>query len=320
MRKSDRKGFSSVKVLRWCAAVFLAAMMTVSGVSGVFASESEGEGLSSFLGSLKDAVEGLSGEDDGVYNLLLIGVDRRDASWNGNSDSMILISVNDASGKITMMSFMRDLGVEIEGYGLNKLNSAYAIGGPDFLVSTLQNVFGVRIDNYACADFRSMIATVDALGGIEITLSDKEAELANGLIIDMAGIVGDDPEPHLFPGGGTYLSDGYQTVGYARVRFVGNNDYERTERQRSVLSSAADRIRSMSGEELASFAASAFTLIRHNLSAADILQLAAKAPDILHYDLVQSRVPYDGLYSGQNEMLIPVQPDTNERIAEELAA
>ena len=305
------------------AALLLAALVLIPGTRGAYASESaDGAGgenpLESLLESVKDAISDNTADEDGIYNLLLIGVDRRDASWNGNSDSMILISVNHNMRRITMMSFMRDLGAEIEGNGLNKLNSAYAVGGADLLVSTLKTNYGVEIDNYACADFRSMIGTVDSMGGIEITLSDEEAELANGLILDMAGIVGDDPEPHLFPGGGTYVCDGYQTVGYARIRFVGNNDYERTERQRSVLTSAAKKLSSMSGEELVSFAMSAFTLIRHDFSAASIAALAAKVPEMIQYDFVQSRVPYDGLYTGQGEMLIPVQPDTNRRIAEEL--
>ena len=113
-----------------------------------------------------------------VYNLLLVGVDRRDDSWNGNADSMILASINKTKKRITLMSFMRDLYADIPGYGVHKLNAACAYGGCSLLVKTLEENYKVHIDNYAWVDFQSMADVIDALGGVDLTITDAEASQA----------------------------------------------------------------------------------------------------------------------------------------------
>ena len=162
-----------------------------------------------------------------VYNLLLVGVDRRDTSWSGNSDSMILMSVNKKQKTIHMISFMRDLYADIEGYGTRKLNAACAIGGCPLLVRTIEANYKVNIDNYAAVDFASMIQIVDMVGGVTIDVTDEEIEVANGYISDMANTMGVDPSPHYFTSAGTVNADGFQAVGFSRIRYVGNSDYQR---------------------------------------------------------------------------------------------
>ena len=251
-----------------------------------------------------------------IYNLLLIGVDRRDASWNGNSDSMILLSINNKTKKIHMMSLMRDMYADIEGYGVRKLNAACAIGGPTLLVSTIESNYKIDIDNYACVDFVSMANIIDAVGGVEITVSDAEAEMANGLITDMCGLAGVDPGPHLYSGAGTWNADGWMAVGYARIRHIGNADYQRTERQRTVLTGMMSKIRSMSTTELNSFVREVLPYVTHNITSSTMLQLVASVPSYLSYDVEQSRVPFDNLYTSQGEILVPTQPDTIDKIQE----
>ena len=299
------------------AAVLLAALILSQQVPAYASESSENAGFSVILDSLKEAAQDLAEAAGDVYNILLIGVDRRDSSWNGNSDTMMLVSVNRSSKKVTIMSFMRDLYADIEGYGVRKLNAACAVGGPSLLVSTLKSNYGIDINNYACADFNTMIDLVDALGGVEITLSDAEAESANGSIREMANLRGEDPDSH-YLSGGTHNCDGLQTVAYARIRHIGNNDYERTERQREVISQLVRKISSYSAEDLASFMNTALSIIRNDLTNTDILSLAAWAPEILTYERTESRIPYDGLYYSQDEILVPTQPDTNNRIHEEL--
>ena len=106
--------------------------------------------------------------NNNVYNILLIGVDRRDKTWYGNSDSMILMSINKDTKQIHMTSFMRDLYANIPDVGVKKLNAACAYGGGPLVVRTIEHNYKLPIDNYASVDFDSMIDIIDAVGGIEI--------------------------------------------------------------------------------------------------------------------------------------------------------
>lgn len=253
-----------------------------------------------------------------VYNLLLVGVDRRDTSWNGNSDSMILLSINKTSKKITMMSFMRDLYANIPGHGVRKLNAACAYGGCPLLVKTIEENYKVHIDNYAWVDFNSMIQIVDAVGGVDLNISDAEAKVANNYITEMCNLLGKDSSSELFSGGGNLHCDGVQTVAYGRIRYVGNSDYQRTERQRIIMSKIIDKAKGMSIGELNNFANTVLPLVHHDISATRVLSLTTSAPSLLKYDVVQSRVPYDDHFTVQKEILNPDMTYTIERINKEL--
>ncbi|MDO4619273.1 MAG: LCP family protein [Lachnospiraceae bacterium] len=266
--------------------------------------------------ALKNALKGAAfSEENGQYNLLFIGSDRRDDSWNGNSDSMILVSVNSNTQKIHLMSFMRDLYSEIEGYGVRKLNSAFAIGGADLLMSTLSSNYGVTIDNYVSVNFNSLASVIDSFGGVEITVTDAELPSLNSMASSMARTNGSEV-PEDLPSAGTYNLSGYQAVSYSRIRKIGNNDYQRTERQRTVLEGLLKKARAMDAEQLAAVGADVLAVVDHDLSAAKVVSLMAQLSDLLHYSVEESRVPFDGMYYSNNEILTPSQPDTNEKIQE----
>ncbi len=256
--------------------------------------------------------------NDSVYNLLLVGVDRRDASWSGNSDSMILMSINKKTKKIHMVSLMRDLYADIPGHGVRKLNAACAYGGCSLLVSTIESNYGVNIDNYAWVDFGSMIDIVDAIGGVELTLSDDEVKVGNGYVKEMCDLNHEDYLQHTFPKGGTYICDGYQAVAYGRIRYVGNSDYQRTERQRTVLTKIMEKANKMSVTELNSVATKVLPLVHHDISSTDMVSLLASAPTLLNYDVQQSRIPYDNMYSVKGEILVPDMQATITKLQQEL--
>jgi LCP family protein required for cell wall assembly len=215
-----------------------------------------------------------------------------------------------------MISFMRDLYADIPGYCVSKLNAACVRGGCPLLVTTIEENYGVPIDNYVSVDFAGLIGLIDAIGGVQLEVTDEEADYANGLIRDMASLIGDDPEPHYFSGGGTCLCDGYQATAYSRLRFVGNNDYERTERQRTVMTKIMGRIRNMGITEFGEFAVKVLPTLTHNISAATLLSLLVQVPQILRYESDEDRVPYDGLFSSENEILIPDMEATKARLLE----
>lgn len=128
--------------------------------------------------------------DGNVYNVLLVGLDTTKDNWVGNSDSMILVSVNYRLHKISMISLMRDLHVNIPGVGYRKLNAAYPNGGGPLLTQTVEENFKIDVDRYVTVDFGSMIDIIDEIGTIEITFTQKEAENANKSIKQQCRILG----------------------------------------------------------------------------------------------------------------------------------
>ena len=246
-----------------------------------------------------------------VYNVILAGVDRTDKSWNGNSDSVMLVSLNNDKKRVSVISLMRDTYVEIPGHDYNKLNASYAYGGGPLLCDTVEENYRIQVDRYAAVDFENLVDIIDALGGIELNWTASEIEVSNGYIKDMCERVLDIPyEEHaIMDEPGLLLSDGVQAVAYARNRFVGNSDYSRTQRQRYVIQQMIEKVKTLSSSQLIKFVTKVLPLVTHNIPENEIWSLVGDAPALLTYEFIQDRVPYDGMYEtididGQG-MLVP---------------
>lgn len=120
--------------------------------------------------------------DEDVMNILLIGYDSRDAGSRGRSDTNILVSVNRKKQEITVTSIMRDSYVVIPGHGNNRINAAYAFGGGSLLVETVEKNLRIHVNHYVAVDFYAFMDIIDRIGGVEIEVSDAEAEVMNRYI------------------------------------------------------------------------------------------------------------------------------------------
>lgn len=243
-----------------------------------------------------------SGSMDASYvkNVLVIGTDTRDPNEErGRSDSMILVSMNSRTHQIYMTSFMRDAYVNIPGQGSAKLNAAYSYGGPELLMDTIEENFDVHIDDYVMITFATCAAMIDAVGGVELEISDREAEAVNEILIsEVNEIMGDDREDDLLEGGGKLKLDGKQALSYSRIRYVGNADFERTERQRTVMSQVMGKVKS-NPFRLFSVCMGALPKMTTNMSVLSLYGYAVSAPlKLATYDMAQQRVPADGTYQG----------------------
>ncbi|MCR5293733.1 MAG: LCP family protein [Lachnospiraceae bacterium] len=259
-----------------------------------------------------------AGDQKDIFNLLLIGLDRRDDSWEGNSDTMILISVNKPEKSVKMISFMRDLYADIPGAGVRKLNAATALGGPSLLLETLRANYKVEIDNYLSVDFLALIDIVDRIGGVDLTISEEEKEAVNHYIADSGNFGVSAYEEHVLDEAGSLHLDGIQALAYARNRSDQESDYGRTKRQRKLLSAICQKCRTLSAAELASLFFAVLPDVNHDIGTGRLASLAASLPELLEYDLSESRIPYDGLYLVKNEILIPDMAATIERLHREL--
>ena len=226
---------------------------------------------------------------DDVYNILLIGNDSRDKDTLGRSDSMILVSINEKTKQIIMTSIMRDSYVYIPGYGTTRINAAYAYGGPDLLIDTIETNFKIKVDKYVGVNFFSFVDVVDAVGGVEITVDDKEAQIIN------AGYGEKGVRGEALPGAGTYKLNGTQALTYSRIRYYGNADYQRTERQRTVLQAIFDEMGNASLGEMKDVLNTVLPEVTTDIKEGEMftlmLDFVRKYKD---YEVVQCRVPKDG--------------------------
>ncbi|MFT3950560.1 MAG: LCP family protein [Oscillospiraceae bacterium] len=247
------------------------------------------------IDNLKNHAQELTFSDN-VYNILLVGTDARSKTERGRSDSMILVSINKETKEITLTSFMRDLYVAIPGKQNNRINAAYAFGGPAMLISTIQNNFGIRIDRFAQVNFYSFMDVIDEIGGVQITVTDAEVAVMNNYIQEQNKLEGDPLDTDKLSGGGTYNLTGKQALGYCRIRYVGNADYQRTQRQRDVLMKVIEKAKGMSVSELSDFVDVFFPQITTDMTQGEVFGMILKAPTYLSYDINQLRIPLNNSY------------------------
>ena len=184
--------------------------------------------------------------DDQIMNIALFGIDSRSQNFSGLSDSIMILSINTGTGDIKLISVMRDSFVKMpdyngKSYKPNKINSAYSRGGPSYAIKTLNQNFGLDIKEYATVNFFGMAEIIDAAGGIEIEVLQREINAKYGLndnVREQASKLG--VEPQLVTKAGKQTLTGMQAVAWARIRSVSTsegtaNDYGRTDRQRVVM-------------------------------------------------------------------------------------
>lgn len=210
-----------------------------------------------------------------IVNILLVGQDRRIHEPRQRSDAMILCSINTEKKTVVLTSFLRDTYVDLPGsYGMNRLNVPYLIGGFDMLDRCLEENFGVHVDHNIEVDFSGFKAVIDAMGGIDIELTAKEAQIVEG-----DQVVGMN---HL---------DGGQALMYARIRKI-DDDFERTNRQRKVLAVLFEKIRSMNILELLSLCDELLPMITTDMTDEEIIAYVAQlAPVLDELELVTQSVP-----------------------------
>ena len=216
-------------------AVFLAFVIgflgvIVSGANGIVNNFTKGEEIEHI-----DDVEALASSDD-VTNILFIGADKEKGGAS-RSDSIMIISVNKSAGKVIVTSVLRDTHVDIPDECEAKINSAYAWGGANLLIQTIEHNFNIKIDGYAVVDFNMFTELVDGLGGIDIEVTEDEADYINNRHNYKS-----ETKPDHFESGESVHLNGYQALWYARIRKL-DSDFMRTYRQRKVITAIAENIK-----------------------------------------------------------------------------
>ncbi len=230
-----------------------------------------------------------------IKNIALFGIDSADGI--GRSDSTMIATIDPVHDKLKITSIMRDSYVNIDGYGYDKLNHAYAFGGPELSIKTINQTFGLNIEDFVAVDFASLPKVIDILGGIELDITYDELQYINGYIDDINSKDG-TYSPHISYAGPQHV-DGVQALAYSRIRYTSGGDYERTRRHRTVLEQLFNKALTVSPAQYPTIINQLLPYVKTNLGATDILSLATKVATMGGGTLEQDRFPRDGYGEGQ---------------------
>jgi LCP family protein required for cell wall assembly len=211
----------------------------------------------------------------------LYGVDSRDNNLNTvtNSDSIILVSIENDTKKVKLVSIYRDTLVEIQNTAkiTNKVNYAYQLGGALMSINTLNANFDLYITDYITVDFNAMADIINALGGVEVDIKEEEINNLNKNLaeqISLSGVYSDGVHNT-----GVQMLNGQQAVAYSRIRSTGNGDITRTERQRNVLLGLISRAMSADKDVISNLIEVSFDGISTSFTKDDITKLAKNISD-----------------------------------------
>lgn len=225
-------------------------------------------------------------------NIAIFGLDSRDNSFsNSRSDCIIIVSINKKTNVVKLTSVYRDTYVDIEGRGLDKITHAYAYGGPELAINTLNKNLDLNITEFVTVNFDTVETIVDSIGGITLTITDSEASQIG------------------FSSGGTYTLDGKEALAYSRIRKI-DSDYQRTERMRTVLEAVFNKVKKQELSEISNFVDIVLPHISTNMSTNSIISLV---PSAVFYKITDSTGwPYDvSGYSSDAWYGVPVTLESN---------
>lgn len=250
--------------------------------------------------------------DTDVVNVLLVGADKnsdeQDENVERRSDSMMIATLDVRNSKLKITSLMRDMYVDIPGYGGNKLNAAYSFGGIQLLYKTLAQNFGIKMDGYVEVNFDAFVNVIDELGGVEVNLTKSEADNLRTTNYIKRKKYRNVKE-------GKQIFNGYQALGYCRIRhgkkqangrYPGvytasgkGDDYGRTERQRLTIQAILKKIKQLSPEELLKLAEVIMPNVKTDVSTDDVYKYLLAMFRMGTTKLHQFSLPIEGGYSSQ---------------------
>ena len=260
--------------------------------------------------------EGSPFSDDNVLNILLVGTDERteavndadafthlnqldgtedttEFSDNARADSMILVSLDIKDHIIRLVSIERGTAVPIllDGYEgqYDWITHTFRYGGAKLTMKTIEDCFNVQVDHYVRVNFNSFVQIVDAVGGVDIDITDQEAKALNWEVPSNSMLIVNHVDP------GLNHFDGYTALQYARLRKI-DNDWKRVERQRTVIQAVLNQVQNASVVELDNLLNTVLPLIQTNFTKSEIAALLVQLPGFLGCDVQQMSMPLQGTY------------------------
>lgn len=233
------------------------------------------------VGIKEEVEEKLSEYSGSVLNIALFGIDAEDGEA-GRSDSIIIATIDTTHKKLKLTSIMRDSYVTIADRGQDKINHAYAFGGAQLAIRTLNENFDLNIEDFVAVNFTTMPKIIDKLGGVTIDITSEEVSHIPGI-----------------SSAGTYTLTGEQALAYSRIRYASGGDYVRTDRQRTVLNKVFEKILSTNVSQYPGLLSEILPMVKTSLDYSEILNLGNEVLKMGVTSLEQERFPRDGYCEGQ---------------------
>ena len=266
--------------------------------------------------------EGSPFADEDVLNILLVGTDERTEAVNdadafthlnqldgtedttefsddARADSMILVSMDIKDHIIRLVSIERGTGVPIllDGYEgqYDWITHTFRYGGPKLTMKTVEECYNIEVDHFVRVNFNSFVQIVNAVGGVDIDITEMEAKALNWEVPSNSMLIVNHVDP------GLNHFDGYTALQYARLRKI-DNDWKRVERQRTVIEAVLDQVKNASVMELDNLLNTVLPLIQTNFTKTEIAALLVQLPGFLGCDVQQMSLPLQGTYGVRTGM------------------
>lgn len=234
--------------------------------------------------------------DESITNIALFGLDTRADDEPSHSDCIMIVTIDNTRGKLKLTSIMRDSLVPIDGYGSDKINSAYFRGGAELAVRTINEAFEMNISHYVAVDMEQLASIIDVLDGVTIDVLDSELDELNRVIEDY-GIEQGKTFASVQSAGPQELN-GVQAMCYARIRKDGTgDDWGRVERQSIVLNALFEQVKDLSASKLIKLMQTVLPEVTTSLSTTEIAPLVVGAVQNGVPELSHIRLPLDGTWS-----------------------
>lgn len=226
-----------------------------------------------------------------IDNILLIGEDSSKRTGISRADTMIILTIDNMNKCLKLTSLARDTLVDIPNRGYDKLNHAYAYGGIDLLLDTINQNLNMNIKDYAIVDFNSFIEIVDIIGGVDIEVKENEISQLN-LIIDACYRLSNNNKEEIkyITTSGNHHLNGYQALAYARIRKM-DTIYKRDERQRQILINTAQTLSNTPISKYPSIIKSIVRYVDVNIAFEQLVKMAFVSHELATYEIKQMQFP-----------------------------
>ncbi|MBR0411862.1 MAG: LCP family protein [Eubacterium sp.] len=316
-KSKRRKGRKRRLLAQFCMCILLVALFVCSAAGGAAAAyyrAATGTIQTDTVTALRnaDVVEADLVYDQDVVNILLIGADKRsDETESGRSDTTMIATVDLKNGKLKLTSLMRDMYIDIPGYGMHKFNAAYSYGGVQLEYETIAQNFGIRLDGYVEVDMAAFREVVDLIGGVPMDLTEAEA-----YFMQTAYVNSKHGEKNVTAGANVLTP--YQALAYCRIRQDVTGEFGRTDRQRKVLISVFNELKSQDIMTITNICMKALKYVTTDLTEAQIRSLMTSVITMGTTEIEQLRIPYEGTYvedrlSGNGSWVMQVDYDKNRQ-------
>lgn len=229
--------------------------------------------------------------DQDVVNILLIGCDKRaDETEAGRSDTTMIATIDLKNGKLKLTSLMRDMYIEVPGYGYHKFNAAYSYGGVQLQYETIAQNFGIRLDGYVEVDMAAFREVVELIGGVPMDLTEAEA-----YFLQTAYVNSKHGEKNVTAG--SNMLTPYQALAYCRIRQDITGEFGRTDRQRKILISVFNQLKSQDIMTITNVCMKALKYVTTDLTEEQIRSLMTSVITMGTTEIEQLRIPYEGSFT-----------------------